>query len=153
MSSLSALKVAVDLATRQRDQARQVLLETQRIQQAGQAQLSQLTGYAEETQQRWGVRENAVLKPEVMFHQRQFQGRLEHAIGLQTDTVQGQEQRVEKARQTLLAAELRLQSLQKLVERKQQEQALAQMRREQKQTDERASLRLSIHPSGPVGQA
>ena len=46
MSSLSALKVAVDLATRQRDQARQVLLETQRIQQAGQAQLSQLTGYA-----------------------------------------------------------------------------------------------------------
>ena len=65
----------------------------------------------------------------------------------------GQEQRVEKARQTLLAAELRLQSLQKLVERKQQEQALAQMRREQKQTDERASLRLSIHPSGPAGQA
>ena len=73
MSSLSALKVAVDLATRQRDQARQVLLETQRIQQAGQAQLSQLTGYAEETQQRWGVRENAVLKPEAMFHQRQLQ--------------------------------------------------------------------------------
>ena len=99
------------------------------------------------------MRENAVLKPEVMFHQRQFQGRLEHAIGLQTDTVHGQEQRVEKARQTLLAAELRLQSLQKLVERKQQEQALAQMRREQKQTDERASLRLSIHPSGPAGQA
>lgn len=64
----------------------------------------------------------------------------------------GREQRVEKARQTLLAAELRLQSLQKLVERKQQEQALAQMRREQKQTDERASLRLSIHPSDPAGR-
>ena len=46
-----------------------------------------------------------------------------------------------------------IESLQKLVERKQQEQALAQMRREQKQTDERASLRLSIHPSGPAGQA
>ena len=152
MSSLSALKVAVDLATRQRDQARQVLLETQRIQQAGQAQLSQLTGYAEETQQRWGVRENAVLKPEVMFHQRQFQKRLKHAIKLQTDTVHSQEQRVEKARQTLLAAELRLQSLQKLVERKQQEQALAQMRREQKQTDERAALQYRAVQNAPLGQ-
>ena len=121
--------------------------------QAGQAQLEQLSGYAQETQGRWGMREGGTVQPEVMYHHYQFIGKLEHAIGLQTDTVHGQEQRVEKARQTLLAAELRLQSLQKLVERKQQEQALAQMRREQKQTDERASLRLSIHPSGPAGQA
>ena len=153
MSSLNALNVAVEAATRKRDAARQVLQDMQRVAQAGQAQLEQLSGYAQETQGRWGMREGGTVQPEVMYHHYQFIGKLEHAIGLQTDTVHGQEQRVEKARQTLLAAELRLQSLQKLVERKQQEQALVQMRREQKQTDERASLRLSIHPSGPAGQA
>lgn len=143
MSTLNALQIAIEVAQRKRDGARQALLDLQRIAQAGQAQLDQLRHYAGETEQRWGMRAGAVVQPEVMQHHYQFMGRLEHTMGLQQDIVQAQRQRVDGARQQLLQAELRVQSLQKVLQRKQQELALAQQRREQKQTDERASLRLA----------
>ena len=148
MSSLNALNVAVEAATRKRDAARQGLQDMQRVAQAGQAQLEQLSGYAQETQGRWGMREGGTVQPEVMYHHYQFIGKLEHAIGLQSGVVQEQARRVEQARQALLEAELRLTSLRKVVERKQHELAIAQMRREQKQTDERASLRLAVANQG-----
>lgn len=148
MSSLNALNVAVEAAARKRDAARQVLQDMQRVAQAGQAQLEQLGGYAQETQNRWGMQADSTVKPEVMYHHYQFIGKLEHAIGLQSGVVQEQARRVEQARQALLEAELRLTSLRKVVERKQHELAIAQMRREQKQTDERASLRLAAANQG-----
>lgn len=148
MSSLNALNVAVEAAARKRDAARQVLQDMQRVAQAGEAQLEQLSGYAQETQGRWGMQADSTVKPEVMYHHYQFIGKLEHAIGLQSGVVQEQARRVEQARQALLEAELRLTSLRKVVERKQHELAIAQMRREQKQTDERASLRLAAANQG-----
>ena len=99
MSSLNALNVAVEAATRKRDAARQVLQDMQRVAQAGQAQLEQLSGYAQETQGRWGMREGGTVQPEVMYHHYQFIGKLEHAIGLQSGVVQEQARRVEQARQ------------------------------------------------------
>ena len=148
MSALSALSVAVDLAERKRDEARRALQDALRAQQAARDQMEQLKGYAQETQNRWGMRANAHVQPEVMYHHYQFIGKLEHAIGLQSGVVQEQARRVEQARQALLQAELRLTSLRKVVERKQHEMAIAQMRREQKQTDERASLRLAVANRG-----
>lgn len=141
MSSLNAFVVAVELAERQRDAARQTLKNLQGARQAAQAQLEQLSGYASETEQRWGMRAGAAVQPEVMHHHYQFMGRLDHAIGLQTQAVHGQDQRVERARQQLLQAELRLASLRKVLERRQSELALLLQRRDQKQTDERASQR------------
>jgi flagellar FliJ protein len=143
MSSLSALQVAIDVAERRRDELRQVLLEQQRMQQAGQAQLDQLTVYADQTQQRWGARADALVQPEVMRHHYQFMGRLDEAIGMQSTVVQNQAARVEMARKGVLDAELRLASLKKLVERKQQERDRVQMQREQKQTDERAAMQFA----------
>ena len=63
-----------------------------------------------------------------------------------------QAQRVEAARRTLLDAELRLASLRKVVEKRRRDQELADMRRDQKQTDERAALRYSNAGRDPVGQ-
>lgn len=141
MSSLNAFVVAVDLAERRRDAARQALKNVQGARQAAQTQLEQLTGYAAETQGRWGLKAGAAVQPEVMHHHYHFMGRLDHAIGLQTQTLRGQDQRVAQARQTLLQAELRLASLRKVLEHRRAELALQQQRREQKQTDERASQR------------
>jgi flagellar FliJ protein len=84
MSSLNALMVAIDAASRKRDEARQAVQERQRAQQAAQAQMDQLQNYVQEMQARWGVQENQSVQPEVMFHQYQFMDRLQHAIGLQT---------------------------------------------------------------------
>ncbi len=140
MSSLNALAVAVEAASRKRDDARRVLQDTQAAQQAALAQLEQLEGYARETEARWGVKADTAMKPEVMYHHYQFMNRLGHAAGIQTGVVGDHAHRVEAARQALLQAELRLASLRKVVDKRRQELELAQMRREQKQTDERAAL-------------
>lgn len=140
MSSLNALMVAIEMAMRKRDEARQALRERQRAYDAAKSQMEQLENYAAEMQQRWGVVEGAEMKPEVMFHHRQFMERLHHAIQLQTKVIADQALRLEAAQKALMATELRLSSLNKVVETRRRDMALAQMRREQKQTDERAAL-------------
>ncbi|PWW44463.1 flagellar export protein FliJ [Melaminivora alkalimesophila] len=141
-ASLRAFTVAVELAERRRDAARQTLASVQGARQAAQGQLDQLEGYAREIQQRWGAHEGRVLGPEVMSASYQFLGRLEHAAGLQVRVVASQDERVAGAQAALLQAELRLASLRKVLERRQAELQRSRARSEQKQTDERASLRL-----------
>ena len=140
MSSLNALMIAIEMATRKRDEARQALRERQRGHDAAKSQMEQLENYAAEMQQRWGATEGAAMKPEVMMHHRQFMDRLMHAIHLQSKVMADQALRLEAAQKALMATELRLNSLNKVVETRRRDMALAQMRREQKQTDERAAL-------------
>ncbi|NMM78336.1 flagellar export protein FliJ [Acidovorax sp. SRB_24] len=149
MSSLNALTVAVELATRQRDDALRALQGAQGAHQAALDQMAQLQGYADETQNRWGLRANAQVVPEVMYHHYQFMDRLGHAMGLQTTVVGDHEVRTRTAHQALLAAELRLASLKKLTEKRRAEWEQLQARRDQKQTDERAALQRRSAFNGP----
>jgi len=141
MTKPNALSVAVEMATRQRDEARRVLQHAQGSQRAAQDQLQVLQGYAQETENRWGMRAQATVAPEVMFHHYHFMGRLDHAAGLQSGVVDDHAQRVALAQQQLRDAEVRLASLRKLLEKRQMEALQAQARRDQKMTDERAALR------------
>ena len=152
MSTLNALTVAVEVASRKRDEARRLLQDAQGAQQAAQDQLNQLQGYARETEGRWGMRADAAVQPEVMFHHYQFMDRLGHAVGLQTGVESDHASRVQDATRTLLEAELRLASLRKVVEKRQHDHERQQMRREQKQTDERASIQVRNAINGPPGQ-
>lgn len=140
MSSLNALMVAIDAASRKRDEARQTVQDRQRAQQAGQAQMDQLQAYAQEMRQRWGAHESQSVQPEVMFHQYQFMERLQHAMDLQTRVMADLAIRLETAQKALMACELRVSSLRKVVEVRRRDIALAQMRREQKETDDRAAI-------------
>ena len=150
--ALGALGIAVEVAERQRDDLRRRLQEVRTAGQAAAAQLTQLQGYAGETQNRWGMRANAQRKPEVLFHHTHFMERLEHAMGLQTTVVADHGRRVAAAQQALLATELRLASLKKLAEKRRNELALQQDRRAQKQTDERAALQYRAALNAPPGQ-
>ena len=141
MTKPNALSVAVEMATRQRDEARRVLQHAQGAQRAAQDQLQVLKGYAQETENRWGMRAQATVAPEVMFHHYHFMGRLDHAAGLQSGVVDDHAQRVALAQQQLRDVEVRLASLRKLLEKRQMEALQAQARRDQKMTDERAALR------------
>ncbi|MDD2711808.1 MAG: flagellar export protein FliJ [Simplicispira sp.] len=152
MSSLGALSVAVELALRKRDEARRVLQDALRAQQAARDQMAQLQGYAQETQNRWGMRANAQVQPEVMYHHYQFMDRLHHAMALQTTVVNDHEGRIGAAQQALLATELRLSSLEKLTEKRRKEFEQLQARRDQKQTDERAALQYRAAFSSPAGR-
>ena len=140
MPGLSALAVAVEAASRKRDDARRVLQDTLAAQQAARSQLDQLEDYARETQARWGMKADTAVKPEVMFHHYHFMDRLGYAAGVQTGVVGDHASRVEAARSALLEAELRLASLKKVVEKRRLDLERAEMRRDQKQTDERAAL-------------
>ena len=140
MSNLNALTVAVEVATRQRDDARKVLQDAQAACHAAHAQLGQLEDYARETEARWGMKADTAMQPEVMYHHYQFMDRLGHAASIQHGVVGDQDARVQRAQQALLQAELRLASLRKVVDRRRMELQAQQMRRDQKQTDERASL-------------
>jgi flagellar FliJ protein len=139
MSAFHALIVALDLAKRRRDDAVKQLQNVQRTQQAAQDQMGQLESYAHELDNRWGMRAAATIKPEVMYHHNQFMERLNHAMGLQTGVVADKKVQVEQAQQVLMAAEVRVASLQKLIERKQSDVVNVLAKQEQKQTDERAS--------------
>jgi flagellar FliJ protein len=86
------------------------------------------------------VQQNQSVQPEVMFHQYQFMDRLQHAIGLQTRVLADLAIRLEAAQKALMACELRVSSLRKVVEVRRRDLALGQMRREQKETDERAAI-------------
>lgn len=141
MANLNALNVAVDAAARQRDEVRRQLQQAQRARGAAQEQLQQIEGYAREVEARWGLQEGAVVPPERLFHHYQFMERLEHAAGLQKTVVADHDQRIAAVAQLVLKAELRLASLRKVLERREQEWALQQMRQDQKQTDERAALK------------
>ena len=138
--TLNALRIAIEMAERERDAARQGLHGALSAQQAAQAQLDQLQSYAQETETRWGPRADARLQPQVLQHHYQFMGRLQHAAGLQTQVMQGHAARLQQAQDQLLKAEQRLLSLRKLLSHKEREQQQLQARREQKQTDERAML-------------
>ena len=152
MPEANALSVAVEMALRQRDDARRSLQDARSASQAAQAQLDQLEGYARETQNRWGMRPNAAVQPEVMYHHYQFMNRLGHAASIQAGVVGDQAGRVESAQRALLEAELRLTSLRKVVDKRRHDLELQQMRRDQKQTDERAALQYRTASQGPQGQ-
>lgn len=141
MPDLSPLLVAIEVAERKRDEARHTLQDALLAQQSARAQLDQLRGYARETEARWGVRADTRMQPEVLYHHYQFMGRLDHAAGLQDGVVDAHAQRVEQATRAVLAAELRLASLRKVVEARRKDMLLQQARRDQKQTDERAAQR------------
>ena len=140
MSSLNALSVAVEVASRKRDDARKVLQDTLAAEQAARAQLNQLEDYARETESRWGMKADTTMQPEVMYHHYQFMNRLGHAASIQNGVVGDQSARLQAAQRALLDAELRLASLRKVVEKRRNDFALQQQRRDQKQTDERAAL-------------
>ena len=141
MATHQAFEVAIDLARRQRDAARNALVQLRGQCRNAQSQLDQLTGYAAETRQRWGAREGAVLQPEVLRHQRQFLQRLEQTMEMQRGVVREFGLRIDRAVAALAAAEARLASLSHVLQRRLREAALRQQRREQKETDELAMQR------------
>lgn len=152
MSALTSLAVAVEVASRKRDDARQVLQDVLAAQQAARSQLDQLEDYARETQARWGMKADTAVKPEVMYHHYQFMERLGHAAGMQSGVVGEHATRVETARRSLLEAELRLASLRKVMDKRRHDLDMAEMRRDQKQTDERAALQYRSAIQGSAGQ-
>jgi len=143
VSALKSFMLAIELATRQRDQAMQVLSQLTKVHLFAQIQMNQLETYAAETESRWAAAAKNSTSRELLQHHYQFMGRLHHAIGLQKGTLDNEDRKVALAKQRVLDAEFRLLGLNQVLKKKQTDLAALQARREQKQMDEFAAMRSS----------
>lgn len=140
MSALKSLALAIEVATRARDQADQAWQQARRAVSHAQGQLDQLQSYAADTDARWATAAAATVSAELMQHHQHFMHRLRHAMGLQGGVVGDLERQVEAARLQRVQQDVRLRALQQLLEKKLAERARLQARQEQKQMDELAVL-------------
>ena len=140
MSALKSVLLAIDVATRQRDDAGKVLAQIQRSWRDARGQLEQLESYAADTESKWSVAARAQVTAEVVRHYYQFMERLNQAISLQHQAVAGLDKDLVLAKKALLAAELRIASLNQLLSKKRSGIERLQASREQKQLDEFAAM-------------
>ena len=140
MSALKSILLAIDVATRQRDEVGKLLAQIQRNWHGAQEQIEQLESYAADTESKWTISSQVRATPEVMQHYYQFMERLQQAVGLQRHVVSGVEQEFAAAKKLLLGADIRLASLNQLLEKRQSGIERIQAGREQKQLDEFAAL-------------
>ncbi len=133
---LRSLHLAIEVATRARDEADQALQQARRTLQNAQTQMDQLAGYADETDIRWATANAVAVNGEVMMHHRNFMDRLREAIQMQQGVMRNLERQVEMARQVRVQKEVKLKSFEQLLEKRMRERAVLATRREQKQMDE-----------------
>ena len=140
MSELKSIVLAIELATRKRDDLAKAAARMEKTLQFAKVQMNQLEGYAAETDARWIQSGTEGRSVELMRHHYQFMERLQHAIGLQSGVMANTGQQVEAAKQLLLQAEYRLAGLNQVLKTRQAEVLLREQRREQRQTDEFAAM-------------
>jgi len=134
--ALGSLQLAIEMATRARDEADQALQHALRLLRNAQAQMVQLTGYADETDLRWATANASALNGELMMHHRNFMSRLREAVQMQEGVLRNLERQVEATRQKRVQREIKLKSFEQLMEKRLRERAVQAARREQKQMDE-----------------
>ena len=140
MSELRSVVLAVDMATRVRDDAGSVLLRVQRKLRAALDQIEQLESYAADTESKWSVTSQVCAVPEIVRNYYQFMGRLQQAIDLQRGVIADLQREMAAAKLALLDAEIRIASLNKLLSKKQTIVERRQAGRDQRQLDEFAAM-------------
>lgn len=139
---MDPLQPLISLLEQNRAERDQALAEHQRLLravQAAQDQAEQLTCYRSEYAQRYGSAFQRSGTLELMQCYQGFMTRLDGAVDQQKRSVAQTEARASSAQTALLAAELRVASVEKLIERRRAEMAGAAQRRDQKASDELAA--------------
>ena len=138
MNSVAMLQAVLDKALADRDIAAQELRAAERLVQAAQTQASSLQSYRVDYDQRWVSRFRESGGPELLHCHRSFGQRLDQVITLQTNNAQQLGNRLNLARQSVLAREQRVAAVRKLMGRRQAELQKINANRDQRNTDEAA---------------
>ena len=139
---MQALIQLLDHERRVRDAALLGLRDAEGTAGAADAQAEQLAVYRSEYVERWSARFREPGSVALMQCYQGFMQRLEQAITQQRAAVQLAQTRVAKARQTLTDNERRVASVEKLIERRAQQEQHRTARREQSHSDE---IALRVH--------
>lgn len=140
MSQLKSILLAIEMATRKRDELIRAAGRLQKNLEFAQNQMDQLTGYAADTDARWVGPTAQSRSAELIRHHYQFMERLQQAIALQSGAIDSSARQLEAGRQLLLQAEYRLAGLNQLLKDRQALMLVKERRSEQRQSDEFAAL-------------
>ena len=128
MSEFRSILLAIEVATRRRDDLARSLAQAQRNFDFGQGQLTQLGSYAADTDARWsGPRRRSGAAVTGV------------AIEMQTGVTENLQRQLGIAKNALMQAEVRLAGLNRVLEDRRKKSDLRQKRIEQIQTDEFAA--------------
>jgi flagellar FliJ protein len=141
MAEYKSIELAIELATRQRDELARAHGQAQRNLSFARDQLAHLAGYAGETDARWVGATRMSISPEILHHHYQFMARLQQAIAMQDGVIANLDIQLVAAHQALLQAEFRLSGLSQVLKKRLDEAQLRRKRSEQRHTDEFAALR------------
>jgi flagellar FliJ protein len=137
-NDFNSLTVLLKQAETERDEALVLLQQAQKRSEAAAAQEEQLLAYRGQYRQRWAQQFSASSAIEIVQCYQGFGDRLEQAITHQQQAVGQCKAQVERMKNLVQEREMRVASVRKLIERRQQEHRRAEDRREQKITDEAA---------------
>ncbi len=140
MSQHKSIRLAIELATRQRDEAARAVAHMNRNLGFARDQMAQLDGYAADTDARLIGARDGVLSAELIRHHYQFMDRLQQAISLQSGVIEDALEKVGQAAKVLLQAEFRLAGLSHVLDARQESLSKSRKRREQRITDEFAGM-------------
>jgi len=145
------LGILLERATSQRDEAQRVLQDLLNRAEQARAQHGQLTEYRGEYQQRWSQQFAQQGTMDIVACYQNFRGRLDEAIDSQGHVASHADQRVTRARESLLELETRVAAITKLMERRRLEVSRVQQRQDQRTTDEQAA-RASLSGANPYSR-
>jgi len=150
MPTLQALQQLLDHERQARDEALQALSRAEGMAGQADAQAQQLSAYRSEYVERWSARFREPGGSVALMQCYQgFMQRLDQAIAQQRNAVAQALARVSHARGTLQQNERRVASMEKLIERRQQQEQRHLARREQARTDEIAQRAHARHMAAP----
>ena len=135
---MSGLDTLLQQAEGERDRALAARQRTAEYARRVQAQTDQLVAYRAEYRQRWAGRFSDTGAIEIVHCYQSFMQRLDEALAQQEQQSAAAAAQSARLQQQLLAAELRVASVRKLMQRRQAELQRTHDRREQRQTDETA---------------
>lgn len=135
---LQLLDTLLEREQRRRDEALAAYRQVQRQAQQARDQGQALHHYRSDYRQRWSAQFSQAAPIEIVRCYQAFVARLDQAIHTQQDTTQRIEAREAAALATLRHRELKLATVQRLIERRHAQAAQLAQRRDQKHTDETA---------------
>lgn len=136
--SQDPLNTLLEQAVAQRDTAMVALRRQEEWARRQALQLEQLTLYRRDYHARWTGQFTQGGAVEIVHCYRDFMSRLDEAVDQQQRNAENASAARQRAHQDLLAREMRLASVRKLIERRQTERERAATRQEQRHTDEMA---------------
>lgn len=150
LNSVALLQTLLQRAESERDTAALALRQAEALVAQADEQGRALNTYRGEYDQRWTTRFQTSGTPELLHCHRGFGQRLDQAIAHQQLNTQHLGNRVQQARNLLLAREQRVAAVRKLIARRQAELQAIANRRDQRTTDEAAqraaSAQRGAHP-------